>query len=549
MNERYFSIVEAGMAGELRELSLAEALVHLKNHLRNFHLDPDVCALYADRILKDPGFSSDPEAVRLASHLVDKAVQLRPFSPDVIGSAARLTGDPRLARRREILRLAGSDEETYRLIEGLDPLAATDREGGDALSFLAELLSLHPGHLPAAQHALQLEHLAGRAPGEWLARFDCPEEVRPDWDIALFDHYASLGLFEQAFALLPGLDHGRMRETSLCLAAECFAAAGDQEEAARLYGEALRRDPLLGPAAHRLAEILSPASVDASLPGEIETAVCLYTFNKAAMLAETLQSLRASDIGRAGLHILVNGCSDDSLAVAEKARELFPENAVEVVALPVNIGAPAARNWLLALPDVRRKPYVAFMDDDVFVPKDWLARFLTTAEADKRVAVTGCKVVYPGRPAMLQYLYRYVGLAGRGLLRMSLHAPHRRFDNGFYDFTRETRSVMGCLHLLRTEALRDAPLFDIRFSPSQVDDIDHDLQLCLAGHKIMYCGRVSCVHRQSSGLAENAAWSADRTGNALGNDIKLYYKHRARLDDLAKLDSLSPAPADPAGAE
>jgi len=548
MNERYFSIIEAGMAGELAELSLAEVLVHLKNHLGNFHPDPDVCALYADRILKDPGLSGDPEAVKWASYLVNKTVQLRPFSPDVIESAARLTGDPRLARRREILRLAGSDEETYRLIEGLDPLAPHSGNAGDALSFLTELLAMHPGHLPAAQQALSLDHVEGRAPGAWLARFSCPEELRPDWEIALFDHYASLGLFEPALQLLPRLDHSRLRETSLCLAAEAAAAAGDREEAVRLYGEALRRDPQLGPAAHRRAEILSPAPVDASLPAKIETAICLYTFNKAAMLDETLQSLRASDIGRASLHILINGCSDDSLAVANAACDLFPENAVEVIELPVNIGAPAARNWLLSLPTVRRKPYVAFMDDDVLVPADWLARFLTTSETDRKIAVTGCKIVYPGRPALLQYLYRYVGIAGHGLLKISLNAPVRQYDNGFYDFTRETRSVMGCLHLLRTDALRDAPLFDIRFSPSQVDDIDHDVQLCLAGYKVMYCGQVACAHRQSSGLSEKNAWSAERVGNTLGNDIKFYYKHRARLNELAKLDNQGLAACEPDGA-
>ncbi len=49
-------------------------------------------------------------------------------------------------------------------------------------------------------------------------------------------------------------------------------------------------------------------------------------------------------------HGLLNGCTDHSAAVVAKARERFPNNPVECIELPVNVGAPAARNWLLALP-------------------------------------------------------------------------------------------------------------------------------------------------------------------------------------------------------
>ncbi len=208
----------------------------------------------------------------------------------------------------------------------------------------------------------------------------------------------------------------------------------------------------------------------------------------------------------------------------------------------MNIGAPAARNWLINLEQTWNSDYVAFLDDDVTMQEDWLARLLTVAEADPRCGVVGGKIIEPGSPKRIQYLYRYVAIASRQLLKLSLPSPISQFDNGLYNFVRQTRSVMGCMHLFRTAALRDAPTFDIRFSPSQVDDLDHDLQLGLKGWNAWYCGSATCVHRQCSGIAIDGTPAQGDVGNVLGNDMKLFMKYAGRLDELAKLDNLSLTP-------
>ncbi|MDR1659911.1 MAG: glycosyltransferase family 2 protein, partial [Desulfovibrio sp.] len=83
----------------------------------------------------------------------------------------------------------------------------------------------------------------------------------------------------------------------------------------------------------------------------------------------------------------------------------------------------------------------------------------------------------------------------------------------------------------------DAGDFDIRFSPSQVDDIDHDLCLALKGWNIVYCGGVTCEHHQNSGIGTNkgARLSHASVGSILGNDVKLNFKHEANLPALARL--------------
>jgi len=329
-------------------------------------------------------------------------------------------------------------------------------------------------------------------------------------------------------------------EVNLNHAAEVARMGGDIPRAVELYERSLALDQSQAPVRFRLAELKRPSRKRPELVDQKRVAIYLYSYNKAEMLGATLTGLAASNIGSASVTVLLNGCTDGSLAAAQEAEKLFAGNTFTIIPLPVNIGAPGARNWLVNLSSTWANDYVAFLDDDVDVPKDWLEWYLTVAEADPKIAVVGCKVVFPGQPAKLQYLYRYVSIARGDLLRLSPSVIAHQYDNGFYDFQRETRSVMGCLHLLRTQALREVPNFDIRFSPSQMDDVDHDLCLCLAGYKVMYCGLVTCVHHQLSGLGQRTqARSPTMVGNCLGNDVKMFYKHFMRLSELGQLDSLS----------
>ncbi len=212
---------------------------------------------------------------------------------------------------------------------------------------------------------------------------------------------------------------------------------------------------------------------------------------------------------------------------------------LKIIELPVNIGAPAARNWLLATEEGRKAEYVAFLDDDVDMPNDWLAALLTTLQVSPDAGVAGAKVVSPGRPRRLQYLYRNIAVAREGMIRLSFYIPSRNFDSGGYDFIRETDNVMGCCHVFTRAAVDAVPTFDIRFSPSQMDDISHDLDLRLKGFKVMYCGLVTCTHHQMSGVGQTTVSDTSRQGNVIGNDAKFFYKYCNQIDKLAMLNNLS----------
>jgi hypothetical protein len=96
-------------------------------------------------------------------------------------------------------------------------------------------------------------------------------------------------------------------------------------------------------------------------------------------------------------------------------------------------------------------------------------------------------------------------------------------------------NVMGCLHLLRTAALREVGDFDIRYTPSQVDDLDHDLSTCLAGYQIMYCGDVTCEHHQNSGVGVKRRPGLAQMGSIIGNDLKMTYKFAEKQSELLRI--------------
>ena len=102
---------------------------------------------------------------------------------------------------------------------------------------------------------------------------------------------------------------------------------------------------------------------------------------------------------------------------------------------------------------------------------DFLSEFLADSDTlhDLDIILTEacanvCRHVWPTP--------RQGAFQGRGftLLRPWLHTP----DWGAYGLTRPCATVTGCCHLFPTDVLAATGGFDLRFSPTQYDDLDHD---------------------------------------------------------------------------
>ncbi|MEL7639791.1 MAG: glycosyltransferase [Solidesulfovibrio sp.] len=261
-----------------------------------------------------------------------------------------------------------------------------------------------------------------------------------------------------------------------------------------------------------------------------EAAVCLYSMNKAGLFRECLAHLAATDLGGALVAVLDNGSTDDTPAVVAEAAKRFPEGRFLSVRLPVNIGAPGARNWLLARPEVAACRHVAFLDDDAFPQADWLSRLLETARAHPEAGTIGCAIVDVDAPR--DHQAADFNLFPPEMGAQSLPETRERLfvcepcrgaaDYGLYAYTRPCLSVSGCCHLLPRRTIEAVGGFDIRFNPTQFDDLDRDIRSFLAGAPCVYDGTVRVGHKQGSSLA--VAQTQGQVAQVVGNKIKLEYK-------------------------
>lgn len=538
MRADYFSLFQEGLAGQLALLSLPEKLEFFERYKSVTLIEGTLASFFINSFINEPDLDGSPAGKEVFLYYLNRVIQAQPLNVEALGVMEGIA--PHAFRQREIRVL-----EALRLepsLAGQVTKAMGGRDPAPVYPALLDVLKANPAHAGAAMALLELDAMSGNDASAWLDDFRCPGTLKAAWRTALFLHYARQGLASKALALWEELDPARLNAYLLTHAGCARHLAGDRQGAVEAFQRALWMDPTLYPVKLRLNELLAPLRPDPALLRNKKTAICLYSWNKAAMLERTLRSLAATDTGQNPIFVLLNGCTDDSLERVQGLASLLGEERLSVISLPVNVGAPAARNWLIRLPEVQACDAIAFMDDDVVLQTDWLARMLTEMENHPRAGVVGCKVTYPRQGSsapLLQFLYRTISLFLPGALKLTAGAPFDfGRDTGLYDYSCPALNVMGCLHVLRMSALREVGDFDLRFSPSQVDDIDHDLCTCLKGWKIRYCGTVTCEHHQHSGvdgINVRRQTSLAETGGILGNDLKLNYKHAENMPRLREL--------------
>lgn len=398
-------------------------------------------------------------------------------------------------------------------------------------------LSLYAGE-PEISLALESAALGGLSATPALAPVTAALKAQ-----AAFLRRDTASCLEALAALGPGFGPGfAAARTGLALLAACE----DQAALPHLF-RALAAAPWQANLAQVAADAASGLRSElAPLPGP--TLVMLYTWNKAADLDATLASLFASDLsvveGRARVLVLDNGSSDETPQVLDAWTGRAGENLLRTT-LPVNIGAPAARNWLAAAPEARTAQTLVYLDDDVDLPGDWLLRLGAALRRSPEAGVIGCKVADHHAPHLLQNAAGHLvipqeaaedrpDLAFQTLtpnpFRLSdahLQGP----DWGLFDFVGPCASVTGCCHLFRRAALDAAPAagggFSLALGPSQYDDFERDLRMLDFGAHAVYQGHLRVRHRKRSGLAgQGSGQDGGAAGaNAQGNRYKMQCMH------------------------
>jgi GT2 family glycosyltransferase len=481
--------------------------------------------------------SENPKSLAPAMGMALWGMQFHPLAPDMAAWAARFSGRglplaPPLAGLVErLLRVPCLTEEDGETMDTWYALARQD-DRSLILRFLTLVLRDPAKGLAWLGHCWQ----------------DLLFQERPELARAALDMYpwdeATLPLRQrleaewsfhrqspdEALGQVAALDPGTWGLWRAYAGGELLLRTGDKGRAKGILARLWKAVPWQVNLTLKLHDLFNPPP-PAGESGTGSVAVLLYSWNKADLLADTLGSLHESEIGMARIFALDNGSTDHTQDVLRAATDRFGPDRFHVETLPVNVGAPAARNWLLSLEGVRSRHWAAFLDDDVILPEEWLLHLLGAAGTQPGVGAAGCRITAATPPYGLQsadynLLPRAPGPTEPGRL------PNRvlAFDNtggapdvGLFNYTRPCLSVSGCCHLISMRAIEKAGGFDLRYTPSQFDDLDRDLQSALHSMPAVYAGGLAVRHVQHSSLAKSQ--TARQIDHVMGNKFKLDTKY------------------------
>ncbi|WP_415716136.1 glycosyltransferase family 2 protein [Maridesulfovibrio sp.] len=344
---------------------------------------------------------------------------------------------------------------------------------------------------------------------------------------------------EEAITTLKDLDHDIWSLWKDYIHSELLLRTGETVEGREILAELWKNNIWNLNWGQKLHGLLNPVDTTNALSRSREVAILLYSWNNGKLIENTLKNVAASTIGNARVFALNNGSDDSTGQVVSESQALFKEGHYKGIQLPVNVGAPAARNWLLAEPEVRKSRWAVFLDDDVELEENWLEELLGTAQSYGNPGAVGCRITSTGTPRSLQSADYHLFPPGNGASQIEglseqvriFDSCRNAFDYGQFSYTRPALHVSGCCHMLNMEAIHQCGDFDVRFNPTQFDDLERDLRAALGGFKHVYAGQMRIGHIQHSSLAKAA--NVRSMAQVFGNKIKLESKYSEQ--DLNKL--------------
>lgn len=311
--------------------------------------------------------------------------------------------------------------------------------------------------------------------------------------------------------------------------AETLYRIGETQAAQDTLTQVVKDHPWQVNSLLRLYDI-STGLAQKTAPPEGKGVILFYTWNKDTLLDEALKAVCENERYGAKLLVLDNGSTDNTAAVIAAWKEKLGADLI-TVQLPVNVGAPAARNWLAAMDEAKNADWLAYMDDDAIVPSDWLGKLGAAMQAYPEAGVYGCKVVDMQNNMTIQSADFHLtpsegsvdedGTVDRKFQTSAIQL--QCFDFGHFNYIRPCSSVTGCCHLFRRTFFDKVGGFDLRYSPSQYDDLEHDLRHAMQGQLPVYQGHLTIRHAKRTG--KEAIMNASQMSNSLGNLMKLHMRY------------------------
>jgi GT2 family glycosyltransferase len=218
----------------------------------------------------------------------------------------------------------------------------------------------------------------------------------------------------------------------------------------------------------------------------VAVTVVIPTFNRAADLERCLAHLGRQSVGALGVIVVDNSSTDRT---PEMIRELMPAWGGRLRYIRRDPNGPAsARNSGLA---ATTTPYVLFLDSDIDLPPDWVARALAHFADDASLRAAGGYILYAFNPSG-------VNAYGGDLSRMGLAWD---VDEGTaLDPSKgpARRIWVNCSAMLaRADSVREAGGFDETFFYGH-EDTDLGWRMNLMGHRVEVFPDLRAIHNVSA---------------------------------------------------
>lgn len=243
-------------------------------------------------------------------------------------------------------------------------------------------------------------------------------------------------------------------------------------------------------------------------PPTVDAAI--VTWNNWGVLRRSLESLATTDYPRDRFQIFIvdNASKDGTVEAIRQLATTYPF-PLHVISSPVNTGCPIGFNWGVGQ---GQGEIVARLDDDIFVPPNWLGDLVENFRRRPFAGCVGPKFINDDPRAAIQCTeFRHFP---------NIYGHEDEADAGQANYVARTGHIRGCCNLYRRDVFQRCGLFDPRFSPTQFDDPDHQIAVIGAGYEIIYDGRVRVVHKLTNGVARSHA----AISNGAGNHQKMYGK-------------------------
>lgn len=218
-----------------------------------------------------------------------------------------------------------------------------------------------------------------------------------------------------------------------------------------------------------------------------KTSIIVLTHNRSEYTHWCLEGLRQTTYRPIEIIFVDNGSTDETIPMLKDFSSSFDEVSCEIIENPENVGCSTARNQGA---EAAGGTFLAFMDNDVVVrTRQWLEN-LTRPLADRAVAASSPKLVFPFPP----YLIQFAGGAVSPLGRIQYMGRGEERTAPGYNLKKDLQCTISACMTVRADAFVEVGGFDEAFNPVQYEDIDLSYRLRNSGYRITYVPGVEMYH-------------------------------------------------------